>query len=788
MSTAEPPECIRDDASSSSELEVLRANLQDEGSACHWVEEYGLRTNTSWIVESVQSTARCQKMVLHKTWRCKQNARKKPSGSSGASCPAKIDIKIKKTNRHTKKNDPFLRRPSPLPAVIRLWHQEGHSHSTTSADALRRLGPATTTKEAFVGYFNDAMSPAEAIRLHESKLLVQEGGFTLLANAALNPLPAAVYYWHRLWRQENFGKQVDPLDKLAEKMPTYEEQGIDVRLNRTKDGASWAVLVATPIMRRAQQLHTARELIFVDSTSSCDATHATVTVLLAATSAGAVPIAVLLHNAQTAEAYATAFTLLKEAYPLCFGGLSAPGAFMTDNSAAEKAALRTTWPEGRQLLCHFHVAQAEWRWLTAARNNVEKDQRRALMTKFQQIMYATSVEGLNKAIEGLRGSSHEGYKARVEAFLQQQQGEWLLLCRADLTTRGHNTNNFAEASIRILKDIVLSRTKAFNAVALVESVGQVMEEYFKSRILKHANNRVSTHHLLYHSLLKRMPEEAAADIRVLGDGCFSVPSSSGNGEWYEVWGHTGLCTCPAGNSGAFCKHQALVHKHYGGLFPNCPALTAEDRHELGWLALGSECPSIDYFTASGDEVTPSQRASLPRCQNGEPVACSSQDFPPEPAASPCQEEQPEQDALCDALPSTSGSQQQDRKDADDNLEALIAEMRKIHEAEWHKDSYRKHLTSASMRLQRLCKQQRGVGAIMAMNSALGLELRRGRTIKVQPTALSRRRPGLTKGSKRVPAGRPPNNAALKAARKRPHVLCRSVGANVPHAKMHGQGH
>lgn len=276
-------------------------------------------------------------------------------------------------------------------------------------------------------------------------------------------------------------------------------------------------------------------------------------------------------------------------------------------------------------------------------------------------MYATSVEGLNKAIEGLRGSSHEGYKARVEAFLQQQQGEWLLLCRADLTTRGHNTNNFAEASIRILKDIVLSRTKAFNAVALVESVGQVMEEYFKSRILKHANNRVSTHHLLYHSLLKRMPEEAAADIRVLGDGCFSVPSSSGNGEWYEVWGHTGLCTCPAGNSGAFCKHQALVHKHYGGLFPNCPALTAEDRHELGWLALGSECPSIDYFTASGDEVTPSQRASLPRCQNGEPVACSSQDFPPEPAASPCQEEQPEQDALCDALPSTSGSQQQDRK-------------------------------------------------------------------------------------------------------------------------------
>lgn len=103
---------------------------------------------------------------------------------------------------------------------------------------------------------------------------------------------------------------------------SYLYAGIDVRLSRTKDGASWAVLVATPIMRRAQQLHAAREIIFVDSTSSCDTTHATVTVLLAATSAGAVPIAVVLHNSQTAQAYAAAFTLLKETYPLCFGGLS----------------------------------------------------------------------------------------------------------------------------------------------------------------------------------------------------------------------------------------------------------------------------------------------------------------------------------------------------------------------------------------------------------------------------------------------------------------------------------
>lgn len=58
---------------------------------------------------------------------------------------------------------------------------------------------------------------------------------------------------------------------------------------------------------------------------------------------------------------------------------------MTDNSSAEKAALQATWPEATQLLCHFHVAQAEWRWLHAAAHQVSRDERRDLMTAFQKV-------------------------------------------------------------------------------------------------------------------------------------------------------------------------------------------------------------------------------------------------------------------------------------------------------------------------------------------------------------------------------------------------------------------
>nr|XP_050030143.1 uncharacterized protein LOC126526279 [Dermacentor andersoni] len=244
-------------------------------------------------------------------------------------------------------------------------------------------------------------------------------------------------------------------------------------------------------------------------------------------------------------------------------------------------------------------------------------------------MYADSPEKLESATIKLRESSQTSYFSRVEAFLNRKE-EWVLMFCTKVITRGHNTNNFAEASIRILKDILLSRTKAFNAVALVESIAEVWELYFKSRILKHAHNRVPTHHLLYDSLLKKAPEGAEASVISLGDNCFSVPSFGENREVYDVCGDIGLCTCPAGCTGAFCKHQALVHKHFGGIFPNCPALTIADRHELGRLALGGACPGIEFFASFCDPIEVQSEQHGPELQH-ETVAANEdeeqQDYP-----------------------------------------------------------------------------------------------------------------------------------------------------------------
>lgn len=169
------------------------------------------------------------------------------------------------------------------------------------------------------------------------------------------------------------------------------------------------------------------------------------------------------------------------------------------------------------------------------------------------------------------------------------------LFRSDLTTRSHNTNNFAEASIRVLKDIVLQRCKAYNVVALIDFVASVWEDYFCRKLLAHAHNRKPMHQLQYDRLLSRMPASAAQAITALDTHTYQVPHGTADGKVYEVYSDVGMCTCAVGWQGAFCKHQALVHHRYGGTFPKAPLLSAHERHQLGLQVLGDKCQPVAFF-------------------------------------------------------------------------------------------------------------------------------------------------------------------------------------------------
>uniref|UniRef100_A0A2S2NFZ9 Uncharacterized protein n=1 Tax=Schizaphis graminum TaxID=13262 RepID=A0A2S2NFZ9_SCHGA len=133
------------------------------------------------------------------------------------------------------------------------------------------------------------MGPSEACRFHEKEILKNKSPLKLLANGSINPIKNSVYHLHNVWRKSNFGSVDHPLEKLKEKIPLYNLQGNSVYVN---EDTPWVVLVTTKIMKRAQLLDASREIIFCDSSSSCDTLETTITILLTATKAGAVPLSI----------------------------------------------------------------------------------------------------------------------------------------------------------------------------------------------------------------------------------------------------------------------------------------------------------------------------------------------------------------------------------------------------------------------------------------------------------------------------------------------------------------
>lgn len=172
------------------------------------------------------------RVEYHKYWQCQLSSLNKKEGSKrNKSCPVTLDILIKKVNPNTIKNDKeFLGRETPLPAVITI--KGSHNHPTNqSFESLGFLRISSETKEQFFQYFDDGNSPAEAMRLHESKILVQEDGPIKLADASQNPSSRTVYHLHDLWKKTEYGEAwaSDPLSKLKEKIETYAQEGTLLR-------------------------------------------------------------------------------------------------------------------------------------------------------------------------------------------------------------------------------------------------------------------------------------------------------------------------------------------------------------------------------------------------------------------------------------------------------------------------------------------------------------------------------------------------------------------------------
>lgn len=238
--------------------------------------------------------------------------------------------------------------------------------------------------------------------------------------------------------------------------------------------------------------------IFLDSSASCDAANSCLTMVLVSTKAGAVPIGAAVHSAQNEDQYLKVFSMLSKQWS-DLHDIHIEN-FMTDDSDAMRNALRSVFPSVTLLLCHFHVLQAVWRWLFNTKNNIRQQDRKLLISLFKNILYSKFESEFIAAVNELQNNTtvrkYPNFLNYIENYLKRKS-EWCLAYRIHVKNLQHNTNNYAEATFRILKDVILTRLKAYNAISLIEYIVNVMDPYYAKRLLDMAFSRQKRPYLIF---------------------------------------------------------------------------------------------------------------------------------------------------------------------------------------------------------------------------------------------------------------------------------------------------
>ncbi|KAE8741224.1 hypothetical protein FOCC_FOCC013258 [Frankliniella occidentalis] len=800
------------------EKSVFRAAIHSEQDAGRWLEEYSKTSRSEWIVKDTfphHSRAKIKspiyRLVYRKLYVCtfaNKNKHLAEGSKRNWNCKAQLDIRIKLLTKETKKRDDFLKQEDPLQGIITVSHT--HSHNTETFTAWRCLRAGNDLRQKFMEYYAEGSSPAAALALHAGNLELLDDSKEKLGDSHYMPLKQTAYYWHRLFRALNYGPPSNPFETLKSKIELYKQKGVTVVV---QEESPWAILVVTPVMRRTHDLFWAKNIVFADTSSSCDSTSTNVTLMLTSTKAGAIPMVVLLHEGQSTESYRVAFQLFQETFPNAFGGETHPLTFMSDNSGPEKKALRLVWPDSLQLLCGFHVGQAEWEWINS---NITKEQKKALMADFQEIQYANSTDSLEEKIKELKETALDYYNNRLEGLLNNKE-EWVQLFRAHLPIGGHHTNNCAEASIRVLKDVILQRTKAFNVVALVDYIGVTWQKYLETRLSWYAYDRISKPEHLYHDLLKRMAPELAKDIECVEKGLYLVPSGTTKDLKYEVKVELGLCSCKAGAAGAFCKHQALLHKTYGGVFPNCPPITSADRYLIGVLAMGDSCPPKSCFLGMREtlddlenNLKELQSLYAPSVVGCSPVQQETSSCFQSPLNTPALEILEFANEEMENIQSASDAPEVDAEIFQKHKQKFLENMSRLIDlgSETNSKGFLKLMNKTDKNMDWIKNSNKAYQAMMGVSAALkAAKGRSGESIHVQHKSIARRK-NPYKGNKRIASGRPcdpvkespvtltqgssvtpsgrPNNDLLKKKRQptRKRALAASIGDGKRHIRKH----
>jgi hypothetical protein len=262
-------------------------------------------------------------------------------------------------------------------------------------------------------------------------------------------------------------------------------------------GSEFIIAVSTPIMTRIRQSFPEDCILsFIDSTGSVDTQALVVTFVLAATCVGALPIGLLISGEKTELAYEKGLPLLRDlTEEIDSSSRWSPAVVMTDNDAALRNGINSSFPHIRRLLCQFHVLQQVWRYLWSRTSEIAKENRVAIMLLFKACVYSdeSNFEDHRRSLFLCQNLSTNSKGYFHDHF--QSYPDWALHCRRKLPTRGHNTNNNAEISVRLFKEGIMHRMKSKSLGHPLPTCTSVLDAFYCSRLLDYAHQRSGLFHL-----------------------------------------------------------------------------------------------------------------------------------------------------------------------------------------------------------------------------------------------------------------------------------------------------
>src|SRR6218665_111690 len=177
----------------------------------------------------------------------------------------------------------------------------------------------------------------------------------------------------------------------------------------------------------------------------------------------------------------------------------------------------------RQDCAHFTLSRLSVLW--DAKRNILKQDRKLLMPSFHQVVRATNVSVVSNAhaleICSSLWTQYPQWTQNMVSYWEVRQ----LWCMVwwDSTMLGHNTNNYCESTIRLHKDIVLGRCRAYSIVTFVDFTCTIMEDYYCSRLRLFSQACIHKPRLVLESLVQKAADVVIHSFIHYGD-LYSAPS------------------------------------------------------------------------------------------------------------------------------------------------------------------------------------------------------------------------------------------------------------------------